>query len=115
MHQWWASVPEWAKPVTLSAAIAAALAIIGWLLAKGLPAIARWRRERKAGKCRNKVADALRPMRDFGLTEAELITKIPECSSQGIEQAIRFWEEKGLVRPASQNRWVWQPSRIYRS
>ena len=114
MHAWWASVPGWAEPVILAAAITATLAVFGWLFAKVFPAVILWWQERKAEKCRIAVADALRPEVDIGLTETEIAARVNECSPKEIEKAIRYWEEKGLIRPAPRNRWVWQPSKLRR-
>jgi len=40
-YAWWASVPDWAKPVLLAFVLPTSLAIFIWIFAKGLPAMRR--------------------------------------------------------------------------
>jgi hypothetical protein len=120
----WGVIKSHAKAIGITATVGISGGLVKWLadirkswhegtLAK--KELRRQNEEPQLYKCRNAVADALRPMRDFGLTEGEITTKVTTCSPKEIEKAIRYWEEKGLIRPASHNRWVWQPSKIYRS
>jgi hypothetical protein len=39
VRAWWATVPEWAKPVILAAAISAGLTFIGWFVLSAVPAM----------------------------------------------------------------------------
>jgi hypothetical protein len=41
MHEWWTTVPAWAKPVILGAFITALIGFLAWLITVGLPTVRR--------------------------------------------------------------------------
>jgi len=41
MSHWWASVPEWAKPVILGAVIATAVGLLAWIFKSAVPFMTR--------------------------------------------------------------------------
>ena len=69
-------------------------------------------KEQRKKKVREMVSDALRVVREFGRSEADLCQELKDCSPIEIEEAIRYWETEKMLRLGSADRWVWVSSTV---
>jgi|SRR6185437_2643356 len=116
VHQWWNSLSSDERAAIIGAVVASltigGLATVSWFVVRGIPDMIQAIQARKKTRCRNAVADVLRPRRDLGSAKGQIVGVLTEFRPAEIEEAIRHWEERGLVYLAQPNRWIWQSFKL---